>query len=190
MEDSLERSDAHPAGHTRRPRTSELETMAAVSATPVLSDRTKRKLAILWDGLREKFDITEQDVSGYDLGRQWLMGMLPKQRRSIIGYSLVDRKRAAQWLGVGPSVQLAERLFRAMDYSESWKHWCSGGPRYETYAAWLDTLKRYIVAKLESIWIGHSAVTDRWFEETCKPAIEKELSAVSASLKQRHLRRF
>ena len=29
---------------------------------PVLSDRTKRKLAILWDGLREKHDITEQDV--------------------------------------------------------------------------------------------------------------------------------
>jgi hypothetical protein len=177
VEDSPEKSGADPTGHTRRTRTFELETMAVVSGAPVLSDRTKRKLAILWDGLREKHDITEQDVSGYDRGRQWLMGMLPKQG-SIIGYSLVDRKRAAQWLGVGPSVQLAERLFREIDYSEYWKQWCSSGEPYETYAAWLDMLKRDIVAKLESIWIGHSAVSDRWFEEICKPAIEEELSAL------------
>ena len=178
VENSPEKSGADPTGHTHRTGTFELETMAVVSGAPVLSDRTKRKLAILWDSLREKHNITAQDVSGYDRGRQWLMGMLPQQRRSIIGYSLVDRKRAAQWLGVGPSIQLAERLFREIDNSEFWKQWCSSGEPYETYAAWLDILKRDIVAKLESIWIGHSAVTDRWFEETCKPAIEKELSAL------------
>ena len=57
-------------------------------------------------------------------------------------------------------------------------YWSSSGEHYEAYAAWLGTLKRETVTELESIWKGRSAVSDEWFEVTCKPAIEKALSAL------------
>jgi len=86
-------------------------------------------------------------------------------------------KQAAGWLGLDPSVRAAEARFRGTDW-EYWRHWCSSRAPYETYAAWLDSLKRDSVAALASIWKGRSDATDRWFQSTCAPAIEKALAAL------------
>ncbi len=150
---------------------------------PALSDSTKRKLAVQWDTIRDNQKLTDEEVSGYDLGRQWLLGMLPKAPHGMnlgrlnIGHTFEDRKRAARWLGLDPSVKVAEGRFRGTNW-EYWSHWCSSGAPYETYAEWLDSLKRATVAELASIWNGKSGVTDRWFQTTCAPAIEKALAVL------------
>ena len=146
---------------------------------PALSDLIKRKLAVLWDSLRDSQKLTDEEISGYDLGRQWLLGIFdqPPRGMNLGGFNALNRRRTAGFLGLGPSVKVAEGRFRATDW-EYWSHWCSSGEPYQTYAAWLETLKRDTVAELESIWKGRSAVTDRWFEETCKPAMEKALADI------------
>jgi hypothetical protein len=109
--------------------------------------------------------------------------MLPKAPHGMnlgrlnIGHTFEDRKRAARWLGLDPSVKVAEGRFRGTDW-EYWSHWCSSGEPYKTYAAWLETLKRETVAELESIWKGRSAASDKWFEVACKLKIEEALSAL------------
>jgi len=45
---------------------------------PALSDSTKRKLAVQWDTIRDNQKLTDEHLSGYDLGRQWLSGTLTK----------------------------------------------------------------------------------------------------------------
>ncbi len=152
---------------------------------PALSDLTKRKLVLQWDTIRDNQKLTEEHLTGYDLGRQWLSGILTKPPRGMdldlgglnIGHTFEDRKRAAYWLGLDPSVRAAKARFRGIDshYFVRWS--CSDAP-YETYAAWLDRLKADTVAELASIWKGRSEVTDRWFQGTCAPAIDKALEAV------------
>jgi len=147
---------------------------------PSLSDSTKRKLAVHWDTIRDNQKLTDEHLSGYDLGRQWLLGILDKPPRgmNLGGLNTSRPKQAAGWLGLDPSLRAAEARFRGTD-SEYWRHWCSSGAPYETYAAWLDSLKRDTVAELASIWNGRSDVTDRWFKSTCGPAIEKALARVA-----------
>src|SRR5260370_6285682 len=155
----------------------------AMADIPALPDLTKRKLAVLWHPLRDSQKLTDEDVSGYDLGRQWLLGAIAKPPHGMnlgglnIGHTFEDRKRAAYWLGLDPSVRAAKARFRGIDshYFVRWS--CSDAP-YETYAAWLDRLKADTVAELASIWKGRSEVTDRWFQGTCAPAIDKALEAV------------
>jgi len=152
---------------------------------PELSEPTKLKLAILWDALRNKQNLTDEDVSGYDLGRQWLLGVVINPPHGMklgglnIGHTFEDRKRAAGWLGTDPSVGAAEAWFRGID-SEYWLLWCTtrDGTDYKVYAAWLDSVKRDIVVELKSIWEGRSAATDHWLENTCAPAAEKAISVL------------
>jgi DNA-binding transcriptional regulator YiaG len=152
----------------------------AMAAIPALSESTKRKLAVQWDTLRDKQKLTDEDLSGYDLGRQWLLGIVAKPPRgmNLGGLNTSRPKQAACWLGLDPSIRAAEGRFRGID-SEYWSHWCSSGTGYETYAGWLDILKREISAEIESIWKGRTIVTDRWFQGTCAPAIEKALAALA-----------
>jgi hypothetical protein len=157
----------------------------AMAAIPALSDPTKRKLAILWDTVRDKQKLTEEDVTGYDLGRQWLSGVVAKPPHGMklaglnIGHTVEGRKAAAGWLGGNPSVSAAQAWFRGIE-SEYWSLWCTAtdGMDYKAYRAWLDSIKRDIVVELESIWMGRSAVTDRWFENTCRPALQDALSTL------------
>jgi hypothetical protein len=165
----------------RATRAFEMETAAAVAGVPALSDPTKRKLAVEWDTLREQHKITEEDISGYDRERRRILSRTPAPHGTpgILKRAAerADPQGAAHRIGLDSSVKAAEAWFPAID-SEYWSHWCSSGEPYETYAAWLDTLKRDTVAELESIWKGHSAVTDCWFRETCKPVVEKALSGL------------
>jgi hypothetical protein len=145
---------------------------------PPLSNSAKRMLALQWEALRENHKLTDEDISEYDRRRQQLTEVFSKWPHHDPRHR--DPRHAtqtAQWLGVTPSVRSAEARFRTTG-SEFWSHWCASGGPYETYATWLETLKRDTVAELESIWKGHSSLTDCWFEETCKPAIEKSLSSL------------
>lgn len=151
---------------------------------PALSDSTKRKFAVQWETIRDNQKLTEEHLSGYDLGRQWLLGILAKPPHGMnlgglnIGRNTSeDRRRAANWLGLDLSVKAAERRFREIDH-EYWLHWHSSGGPYETYAAWLDSLKCDIVAELASIWKGRSDVTDLWSGAKCAPVIEKALASL------------
>lgn len=164
---------------------------------PPLSDPTKRKLAVLWDTLRVKQKLTDEDVSGYDRGRKWLLGVVakPLHGMNLGGLNTSDRKRAAFWLGLDPSVKAATAWFRGIE-SEYWRHWCTATDRteYKMYAAWLEKIKGDIVAELESIWKSHSAVTDRWWEDSCRPALERALSVLIegriAQARDEAMRRF
>jgi len=167
---------AAPGGHLKREPQGIAEDARA--DLPALSESAKRKLAVQWDTIRDKQKLTDQDLVGYDLGRQWLLGMLPKSRQGMnlgglnIGHTFEDRTRAAGWLGLDLSVKAAEGRFGATD-GEYWWRWCCMGAPYESYADWLETFKRETVAELKAIWAGRSAASDKWFEATCKPAIEK-----------------
>jgi hypothetical protein len=144
-------------------------------AAPTLPD-PKRKLAVLWDNLRKTQKLTDEEVFGYDLRRQWLLEMF-KQLPLGMNSAGFNALRTAGFLGLDPSIKVAEGRFQATDW-EYWSHWCSNGEPYETYAAWLETLKRETVAEIESIWNGRSAASDKWFEVLCKPKIEEVLSAL------------
>jgi len=150
-----------------------------VAVLPELSESTQRKLEIQWNTLRDKQKLTEEDLSGYDLGRQWLLGIVAKPPRdmNLGGLNTSQPKRAARWLGLDPSVRVAKARFRGID-SEYWSRWCSSGFGYEVYRDWLDSVMRQISAELATIWKGKSDVTDRWFQCTCGPAVEKALSAL------------
>jgi hypothetical protein len=144
---------------------------------PVLSDSAKRMLALQWEALREKHKLTDEDLSGYDRKRQQLTQISAQWPRHDPRH--LDPRSAAQvarWLGVTSSVNAAEERFRRA--GPDMGTWCASGAGYETFAASLDSVKRDIVAELESIWKGRSAVTDRWFEQTCKPDVEKALSVL------------
>jgi hypothetical protein len=148
---------------------------------PTLSDSKRRKLAVLWESIRDDKELTDEAVCGYDLGRQWLLGLVakPPNGMNLGRLNISDRRVAAGWLGIDPSVKAAEAWFRKIDW-EYWLEWCTftDCTEHRTYAAWLEKIKRDIMAELESIWKGRSAVTDRWLEEKCGPAVEKALSAI------------
>jgi hypothetical protein len=146
----------------------------AISDPPVLFDPAKRMLALQWEALREKHKLTDEEVGGYDRERQRLLGIVAKPPR---GVNPSRPKQAAYALGLGPSVRAAEARFLGTD-REYWLHWGFSGADYETYAAWLDSLKRDILAEQALLWKGRSTVTDRWFARTCGPAIEKALSVL------------
>jgi hypothetical protein len=136
---------------------------------PELSESTTRKLAVQWDTIREQQKLTEKDLARYDRERRRLLDGSVKQRTGEY-----PPKERARLLGLRPSVRAAEARFPQFDH-EYWTLWYSGGFSYEVYRDWLDTITRNIVAELESPWKGHSPATDRWFEQTCTPAIEKKL---------------
>jgi hypothetical protein len=147
---------------------------------PALSVSTTRKLAVLWDALRDNHKLMDEEVSGYDLGRQWLMGAIakPPVGMNLGGLNIgPDHKRSASWLGLDPTVRVAEGQFRGID-REYWSRWCSSGLEYQVYGEWLDSVMRQISAELESIWKGRSDASDRWFEGTCRPAIKKALTTL------------
>lgn len=141
---------------------------------PEFSESTKRKLAVRWDTVRDNQKLTEEDLSRHDLERRRLLGIAAKPPR---GVNPLRPKEAARSLGLDPSVRAAVARFRGTD-SEYWRHWCFSGTPYQTYAAWLDSLKQETAAELASFWNGRSDVTDRWFQETCAPAIEKALAVL------------
>lgn len=146
--------------------------------TPALSDLVKRKLALQWEALRQKHKLTDEDLSGYDRKRQQLTEVSSKWPRHDPRHR--DPRYATQVarsVGLTPSVNAATARFRGTDW-EHWLHWCSTGAGYEAYVAWLECISRSIMAELESIWKGRSDVTDRWFEQTCKPEVGKALSAL------------
>src|ERR1700722_5004978 len=103
---------------------------------PALSDTTKRKLAVQWGTIRDNQKFTDEDVSGYDLGRRWLLGAVAKPPDGMnldglnIGHTFEDRRRAANWLGLDLSVRAAEARFQ-QTASEYWRHWCYSGVPYE-----------------------------------------------------------
>ena len=148
---------------------------------PALSESTKRKLAVEWESIRDNHELTDEHLAGYDLGRQWLWGTLAKPPHGMnlgglnIGRTFEDRKRAAHWLGCDPSVRASLARFGGID-SEYWSHWGLSGCGYEVYRDWLNSITRQVLAEFASIWKGRSPVTDRWFEDTCAPAIEKALA--------------
>jgi len=164
---------------------------------PALSDPTKRKFAVWWDTLRAKQNLTDEDVSGYDLGRKWLLGFVakPPHGMNLGGLNMSDRKRAAYWLGLDQSIKVAKASFREIE-SEYWQHWCIATDRteYKIYAAWLESIKQDIAVELKSIWKSRSAVTDRWWEDSCRPAIEQALSELIegriAQARDEAMRRF
>ena len=74
---------------------------------PVLSEAAKRKLAVQWDTIRDNHKIADEQLSGYDLGRQWLLGALAKPPRDMnlgglnIGRNTSeDRRRTLICLGL------------------------------------------------------------------------------------------
>jgi hypothetical protein len=146
---------------------------------PVLSESTKRKLALQWEALRETQDLTDADLCGYDLGRRWLLGTRakPLRRMNLGGLNTSRPQQAARWLGLDPSVRAAEARFRFTD-SEYWPLWCSSSLGHEAYRDWLESVTRQILAAFAIIWKGRSDVTDRWFEDLCAPAIEKALAVL------------
>jgi hypothetical protein len=101
----------------------------------------------------------------------------PPRGMNLGGLNTSQPKRAARWLGLDPSVRVTKARFRGID-SEYWSRWCSSGFGYEVYRDWLDSVMRQISAELATIWKGKSDVTDRWFQNTCGPAVEKALSAL------------
>ena len=141
---------------------------------PALSELTERKLALQWDTVLDKQKLTEKDLSGYDRQRQHFLGIAARPPR---GVNPLRPKEAARSLGLDPSVKAAERRFRSFDW-EYWVHWCASGAGYEVYRGWLDILKQQILDELASIWKGKSDATDRWFQGTCAPAIEKALAVL------------
>jgi hypothetical protein len=143
-----------------------------------LSNPAKRRWALQWETLRENHKLTEEDLSEYDRRRQHLTEVSAKWPRHDSRHR--DPRyatQAARWLGVTPSVTAAEAAFRRL--GPGMGAWCASGEGYETYAASLDSVKRDIVAELESIWKGRSAATDRWFQQTCAPAIQKALAEIA-----------
>ena len=149
------------------------------SGRPALSEVTKRKLALLWDASREKHNLTDGDLDGYDRERQLLMDTASKLQRSNPRHR--DAIGRAKWLGLSSSEKAGEAWFRAIDW-EYWSIWCSCGAPHETYASWLDRAKGEVMTELTRIWKCHSPATDNWFENTCRPAVEK---AIEPLVKQR-----
>lgn len=155
----------------------------AMADLPELSEYTKRKLAVQWDTIRETQKLTDEDLSRYDRERQRLLSGIaakpPVGTSGVLKHAAerAEPKLVARRIGFDPSVKAAEARFRQTD-AEYWQHWCSSGATYERYAGWLDRLKRDTVAELALIWNGRSAATDRWFRDTCGPAIEEALAAL------------
>ncbi len=152
----------------------------AMRDLPVLSESTKRKLAVQWDTLRDKQKITDEDLSSYDRERQrLLLGIAADPPLGILRRAAerADPQGAARLFGLDPSVRAAEARFRGIDW-EYWSNWCSSGFGYEVYRDWLACATRQVLDELSSIWKGRSAVTDQWFQATCAPAIEKALDVL------------
>lgn len=163
----------HPSLESRAHRIS--FEVAEVMGVPALSDLMKRKLAIVLDTLRDKQKLTDGDLADNDRERQQLLKMPDNASPSYLP-SPSPRMVAAD-LGLDQSLKVAEGRFREID-CEYWSRWCSSGEPYETYAAWLEDLKRDTLAELQLLWKGRSAASDAWFEVTCKPTTEKALSAL------------
>jgi hypothetical protein len=143
---------------------------------PQLSESTQRKLGLQWEGIRESQKLTEKDLVRYDTALQNYHRVTAKwprfdPRRRDPRYTT----QATYRLGEAQSESAAKARF-GIEEDEYWLYWCSSGADSKTYATWLDTLKQDIVDEFKSLWKGRSAATDRWFEKTCKPAIEKVLS--------------
>lgn len=145
---------------------------------PELSEPTMRKLTVQRDSTMGHLKLTDEEISALDRERQRLDGISTKWPPNDPRHR--DPRFATQkarWLGVTPSVRAAEAIFRGMT-AEYWSHWCPSGTRYETYASWLELISDKVSTQLETTWMRHSAVTDRWFRITCKPAIEQALEAL------------
>jgi hypothetical protein len=140
-----------------------------MDSLPVLPGLTQRKLAVLWDITRDKLQLTDGQVSSYDRERQRLT--------AITGIGSDRAQREVRTLGLYSSTRLAEQRFKAFD-AEYWPLWRASSMRYGWYQSWLTSLTRSIVGELASIWMGRSDATDRWFEYTCRPELERALSRV------------
>jgi hypothetical protein len=141
---------------------------------PALSGSTTRKLAVQWDTLRDNQKLTDEDLSGYDRERQRLL-RLPAKPPSHV--RPLRPHEAARNIGLDASVGAAEGLFR-QSAGEYWPLWCSSGAGYEVYREWLDWITRQVSTELASIWKGRSGVSDRWFQDTCAPALTKALAVL------------
>lgn len=146
----------------------------AMPDLPLLSEATKRKLELQWETVRDQQKLTDQELSDYDKERQRLL-RIPANPPSHV--RPLRPHFTARNVGLTQSVTAAEARFRGLD-REYWSNWCSSRFGYEVYRDWLDTITRQVSVELAKIWKGRSDVTDRWFDTTCAPAMEKALAAL------------
>jgi hypothetical protein len=132
-------------------------------------------LALQWESLRERQKLTDEDLRTLDRERLRLSGM-PANPPSYV--RPLRPHAAARDIGLNSSIKAAECRFQQID-GEFWAHWCSSRAPHETYAQGLDSIKSDVADELASIWKGRSNETDRWFESTCQPEIEKALAALA-----------
>jgi len=159
-------------GHTCRPLAAHqnfwrAEAGMSDSAGPGLSVAQERKFALRWADIRERFRLTDADLSEYERKRQERKG------------------KSTNRPGLDPSVNAAKEWFEFLDtywvdcaHSGCWHQFCSNSATHEQYAAQLKGVKQDVLAMLASIWLGHSDATDHWFENVCRPALEKALAAL------------
>jgi hypothetical protein len=145
-----------------------------IFAPPVLSESTKHELGFSWEAILEHHQLSEWQRSEYNRGRQLLSDNTSKRMDSQHRRKLLDEARQ---LGLASSEKATEAAFRAIE-SEYESLWHLSGAPPETYGSWLDSAKRQVTDQLTRAWKSRSRVTDDWYEKTCRPAVEKILTAL------------
>jgi hypothetical protein len=148
---------------------------------PELSGSAKRKLAIKWDALLDRYGLTAAHVDRYananDRIRKYAISKAPDARSRWFDTWFREYEHARQESGISPSVAVAKGRFTDFT-SEYWLLWESGSAGYEKYADQLKVLKRKVLTELASIWKGRSESASLWYEKACAPAIDQALAAV------------
>jgi hypothetical protein len=140
---------------------------------PELSESTKRKLALQWSTLLEKYGLTGEHVHWRERERVKLRQWPGTRRgRNPDGSWRVD-ERLVDKAGIAQSVAIAQgRLYDlAVAY---WWLWSSSAG-YEIFAGWLQILNGQVLAEIALIWKGKSDAIDRWYDRACAPAVEMAL---------------
>ena len=125
---------------------------------PELPELTMRKLELKWSDLLERYKLAGEHLRWHDKAR------LRRDHSSTL----------TNQIGVVPSINIAEHRFTDLA-NAYWSIWHPGTP-YEVFVGYLESIRRWTSADLESVWKGKSDAIDAWYDKTCGPAVEKELA--------------
>lgn len=143
---------------------------------PELSADKKNELAAMWDTWLYAIGLTEDKLASYDRELNEASVLAKTPATEAIAFATrgarteIDPK-------LTQSVELAEDWFRCHIF-EYWTRFRSSALGHETYVGWLDVLKQQASDKVESLWKGRSEATDKWFQNVCRPQVQKALTTI------------
>lgn len=164
-----------PASTLRRPSDApkgQAAEKTVMSKPPMLSANVERARAIQWSQALKKRDLTGKHL-------QW-----HRKRDRLGAVMLQPTKRPWQQVGVSPSVVVADLNFKilAQAYFELWD---ASGEQYDVFTHWLIAAEQTAIQDLRSVWKGHDAGIDSWFDKVCEPEARRSLRTLRGEWTQK-----